>query len=49
MAIIDIGLPGMNGYEVAKSIRREQGDNPTLVTDRLRASGGRATRAQCWV
>ncbi|MGH8635878.1 MAG: hybrid sensor histidine kinase/response regulator [Burkholderiales bacterium] len=31
IAIVDIGLPQMNGYEVAKAIRRELGGKPTLV------------------
>jgi CheY-like chemotaxis protein/anti-sigma regulatory factor (Ser/Thr protein kinase) len=31
MAIVDIGLPEMDGYEVARAIRRELGGEPTLV------------------
>ena len=31
IAILDIGLPGMDGYELAKSIRREHGGKPMLV------------------
>jgi CheY-like chemotaxis protein len=31
IAIVDIGLPQMDGYEVAKAIRRELGGSPTLV------------------
>ncbi len=31
IALVDIGLPQMNGHEVAKAIRRELGGNPTLV------------------
>ena len=28
VALIDIGLPGMNGYELAKKIRTQLGDQP---------------------
>jgi CheY-like chemotaxis protein len=31
IAIVDIGLPKLNGYAVAKAIRRELGGKPTLV------------------
>jgi CheY-like chemotaxis protein len=31
VALIDIGLPGMNGYDVARAIRREAQDNMRLV------------------
>jgi signal transduction histidine kinase len=31
VAIVDIGLPQMNGYEVAEAIRRELGGKPTLI------------------
>jgi signal transduction histidine kinase/ActR/RegA family two-component response regulator len=31
VAIVDIGLPGMNGYQVANAIRRGNGAEPTLV------------------
>ena len=30
-ALLDIGLPGMNGYEVARRIRAEPGLGPTLL------------------
>jgi signal transduction histidine kinase len=31
VAIVDIGLPGLNGYEIAKAIRREKGAKPMLL------------------
>ena len=32
MVLLDIGLPGMDGYEVARSLRTEMGDTtPMLV------------------
>jgi CheY-like chemotaxis protein len=31
VALIDVGLPGMNGYEVARAIRRELGGEVRLV------------------
>jgi signal transduction histidine kinase/CheY-like chemotaxis protein len=31
VAIVDIGLPQMDGYEVARAMRRELGGKPTLV------------------
>jgi len=31
LALIDIGLPGMNGYEVATEVRRRSGDSVRLV------------------
>ncbi len=45
IAFIDIGLPGMDGYEVARQLRRVRGNRPRLVAltghgraeDRLRA------------
>ena len=46
VAILDIGMPGTNGYEVARALRIRQGDTITLValtgwgqeTDRRRAA-----------
>jgi PAS domain S-box-containing protein len=46
VAILDIGMPGTNGYEVARALRRRQGQEVTLVAltgwgqdaDRRRAS-----------
>ena len=47
IVLLDIGLPGMNGYEVAKALRRVLGDGRTLIVavsgygaeqDRQRAS-----------
>lgn len=44
-AVLDVGLPEMDGYELAKQVRAEHGQDPTLIaatgyglpTDRLRA------------
>jgi CheY-like chemotaxis protein/anti-sigma regulatory factor (Ser/Thr protein kinase) len=46
VAVLDIGMPGTNGYDVARALRRQQGSNVTLValtgwgqeSDRRRAS-----------
>jgi CheY-like chemotaxis protein len=29
--LLDIGLPGMNGYEVARALSRQAADRPVLV------------------
>jgi CheY-like chemotaxis protein len=29
--LLDIGLPGLNGYDVAKTIRRRRGDSLTIL------------------
>jgi CheY-like chemotaxis protein len=31
VALLDIGMPGTNGYEVARALRRSQGPRVTLV------------------
>ena len=31
LALVDLGLPGMDGYDVAKGIRRELGNDVVLV------------------
>lgn len=31
LMLIDIGLPGMNGFELAKRIRERDGSTPTLI------------------
>jgi CheY-like chemotaxis protein len=31
VVLLDIGLPGMNGYEVATALRRQDGGGPALV------------------
>jgi CheY-like chemotaxis protein len=31
VVLLDIGLPGMNGYEVATALRRQGGSRPALV------------------
>ena len=31
MAVLDIGMPGANGFEVARTIRRARGDAITLI------------------
>jgi CheY-like chemotaxis protein len=44
--VLDVGLPGMDGYDVARAIRAEYGTDPTLIavtgfgrpTDRSRAA-----------
>jgi signal transduction histidine kinase/ActR/RegA family two-component response regulator len=45
-AVLDVGLPELDGYELAKTLRAEHGANPTLIaatgygqqSDRLRAA-----------
>jgi DNA-binding response OmpR family regulator len=44
-AVLDVGLPDVDGYDLARSLRAEHGSTPTLIaatgygqrTDRLRA------------
>ena len=31
IVLLDIGLPGMNGYEVARALRRDLGDGKTVI------------------
>jgi CheY-like chemotaxis protein len=31
LVLLDIALPGMNGYDVARALRRELGDGRTLI------------------
>jgi CheY-like chemotaxis protein len=31
VAVLDIGMPGRNGYDVARAMRRRQGSSLTLV------------------
>ena len=31
VVLLDIGLPGMNGYEVASALRRQPGGGPALI------------------
>ena len=38
-AILDIGLPGMDGYELARRLRERASANPFDRADRLRPSG----------
>lgn len=45
-AVLDVGLPDVDGYELAKTVRAEHGPAPTLIaatgyglsTDKLRAA-----------
>jgi PAS domain S-box-containing protein len=46
VVLLDIGLPGMNGYEVAKEARRLLGKTPFLVA--LTGYGSGDVRQRCW-
>jgi len=46
VVLLDIGLPGMNGYEVAKEARRVLGKTPFLVA--LTGYGSGDVRQRCW-